>query len=470
MALLIKSFWRNTLFHLFHKIEPALQAEFKTRNLNRLVITAVIAIPLGVIHIVVFGVSLTPELSVDMTWRYHIFYAHIVLAAFFLIVGVTAYYIKTYQCKNKLVYNLFFVFSTFGILFAGIIISAFDQYVTNAITPFVLATVFISMTFIVHPRKMLVFQTLGTGFFYLIHARYQFNADVFTSNVLNAVSISGGSFVLSLLLWNSYVERETQKMIIKDQKRQLENQLVLVRSSAQELAIANTSKDRFFSIIAHDLRNPIGSIMSLLNLINDKDFADSLTRKQLDELLLELQKSANNTYNLLENLLSWAREQAQSNDFNPEYINLQEILDDVISTASIPIMQKKLAVNINLDSSEALIFADNNMLKTILRNILGNAIKFSFVYGKILISASKSNQMIVIRIEDFGIGIPEANRKLLFSIENNISTMGTSNEKGTGLGLVLCSEFMKRHNGQISIVEKNTEGTLIELKFPQPRI
>jgi signal transduction histidine kinase len=207
--------------------------------------------------------------------------------------------------------------------------------------------------------------------------------------------------------------------------------------------------------------------MSLLNLINNKEFSETQTKAQLDELMLELQKAANNTYELLENLLFWAKEQDRSNDFRPQLFDFKEVVEDVISTASIQIVQKKLTLNVEFTTPEVKVFADNNMLKTIFRNVLGNAIKFSFVFGKIIISATENDQMTTIRIEDFGLGIPEANRKLLFSIDHNISTMGTANEKGTGLGLVLCAEFMKRHNGQISIVDKVTKGTVIELKFPK---
>jgi signal transduction histidine kinase len=470
MSIPIKELLGNTLFVLSNKIEPVLQTEFKTRNLNRLLITILIAVPLGLINILLFGVTLSSESSLDMTWRYHIFYAHIALSLFLLVVGITAYLIKTHPSWQKWIFNLFFAVAILGMLFAGATISAFDQYITNAITPFILASVFVSMAFLVHPRKMLIFQIAGIAFFYLINIPYQLKGDVFVSNMVNVCFISGISFILSLLLWNSYVLREIQNTIIKEQKEQLEAQLVVVQQTAQELALANKSKDRFFSIIAHDLRNPIGSIMSLLNLINNKEYADSQTKEQLNELMLELQKAANNTYNLLENLLFWAKEQDQSSDFNPQLIHLQEVIDDAISTASIQIIQKKLTVNIDLTSPDVQVFADNNMLKTIFRNVLGNAIKFSFVYGKILISASENDQMTTIRIEDFGLGIPDANRRLLFSVENNVSTIGTANEKGTGLGLVLCSEFMKRHNGQISIVDKVTEGTIIELKFPKTLI
>jgi signal transduction histidine kinase len=352
-------------------------------------------------------------------------------------------------------------------LFTGAAISAFDQYITTSITPYILAAIFISMTFIVHPLKMLFLQAVGAVFFYLMNTRYQANAEVLFSNTVNSVFISGISFILSLLLWNSYVLRETQKRIINKQKMQLEEQLLMVGQSAQELAKVNKSKDRLFSIIAHDLRNPIGSIMSLLNLINNKEFSETQTKAQLDELMLELQKAANNTYELLENLLFWAKEQDRSNDFRPQLFDFKEVVEDVISTASIQIVQKKLTLNVEFTTPEVKVFADNNMLKTIFRNVLGNAIKFSFVFGKIIISATENDQMTTIRIEDFGLGIPEANRKLLFSIDHNISTMGTANEKGTGLGLVLCAEFMKRHNGQISIVDKVTKGTVIELKFPK---
>lgn len=470
MINVLKGFWQDTLYGLSHKVEPDVKSEFKIRNLNRLIVTSCIAIPVGLVYIVVFGISLTSESTVDMIWRHHIFYAHIALALFLFVDGLMALYIKKYLIGKDWVYHVFFIVSLLGMLFTGAAISAFDQFITTSITPYILAAIFISMTFIVHPFKMLFLQVAGTFFFYVMNARYQVNADVLFSNTVNTVFISGISFILSLLLWNSYVLRENQKRIINKQNMQLEEQLLMVGQSAQELAKVNKSKDRLFSIIAHDLRNPIGSIMSLLNLINNKEFSESQTKAQLDELMLELQKAATNTYELLENLLFWAKEQDRSNDFRPQLVDLKEVVEDVISTVSIQIIQKKITLNVDFTTPEVKVFADSNMLKTIFRNVLGNAIKFSFVFGKIIISATENDLMTTIRIEDFGLGIPEANRKLLFSIDHNISTMGTANEKGTGLGLVLCAEFMKRHNGQISIIDKVTKGTIIELKFPKTLI
>lgn len=463
----LKGFLSDTFYSLSHKIEPDLTAEFRIRNINRLIITSVIAIPVVLAYILFFGNSLTSESSVDMTWRSHIFHAHIALAFFFIINGLTALYLKKQLYKNSVVYNLFFMGSMLGMLFAGATISAFDQYITTSITPFILAAIFISMTFIANPRNMFFLQVIGVAFFYLINSNYQPNQDIFTSNMVNAVFISGTSFILSFLFWNSFVMRETQKKIIQNQKEQLEEQLAIVRKSANELEIANKSKDLFLSIIAHDLRNPIGSMMSLLGLMNDGEFSKSFSKKQFDELMIELQKSATSTYNLLENLLCWANEQAQGNDYSPKGMEIKNIIDDVLSTVSMEITNKMITVDVNVASPEMKVFADSNMLKTILRNILGNAIKFSFMQSKIIISASENDQVTIIRVEDFGLGIPIKNRTQVFSIENNVSTLGTQNEKGTGLGLVLCFEFMKRHHGRISIIEKTSVGTLIELEFPK---
>jgi len=456
------------LFQSFLQIPSnEIGADIKLRNLNRLLLACALAVPFVVIYVLYFGLSLTNDLSIDMTWRYHIFYTRIALVSFLLIVIIAVLIIKKRLLKKDFRINFFIDIVIFCMLLFGVVISAFDQYVTNSITPYIIATVFVALIFIKDPKKMCLLHVHGLLFFYLIHHQYQLNEDIFSSNFVNAISISGISIILSFLFWNAFVLREKQKVLIQKQKLQLEEQLIISEKSAQDLAIANKSKNRFFSIIAHDLRNPIGSIMSLLTLITDSDFSDAQTNDEKEEILSELQKSAISTYNLLENLLFWAKSQEKQLDFNPQPCLISAIFKEVLPVFSLQISDKKIDIQLNFHPNSISVFADKEMLKTILRNLISNALKFSYTLSQIIIETSETDEFVIIAIEDFGVGIPDIDKPKLFTVDEKVSTVGVNNEKGSGLGLILCHEFMAYHNGSINVCQKQTPGSLFELKFPK---
>lgn len=456
------------MFQSFLQIpSKEIDSEIKLRNLNRVSIASVMATPFILIHVLYFGLNIKDNCSIEMVWRSHIFYSHIALSSFLMIIFIVSYIIKKRLLKTKFNYNLLIDFSIFIMIIFGVVISAFDQYVTNSITPYILAAVFVAIIFIKNPKKMFVIHSIGLFIFYYVHRQYQQNEDVFMSNFVNAISISGISIILSLLFWNAFVLGEKQKKLIEEQKQQLETQLVISKKSAQELTIANKSKNRFFSIIAHDLRNPIGSIMNLLTLITDPSFSNTQTKEEKDDVLIELQKSANSTYNLLENLLFWAKSQEKQMDYNPQNNLISEIVKDVIPVFSLQISEKKIGLQLNYYPNTISVFADKEMLKTILRNLISNALKFSYSLSQIVLEASETDDFVIITIEDFGVGIPDIDKPKLFTVDEKVSTSGVNNEKGSGLGLILCREFMDYHDGSIRVCNKQTPGSLFQLKFPK---
>ncbi len=437
------------------------------KNIYRLFIMSIIAIPISLIFIIYFGlnVQFNPTTKVEV-WMFNVFYSHIFLASSMLIIGLFSYIIN----KNKLFVRLqskVLIYSTI-VLFVviGSLLSAFDQYVTNSITPFFLSVIFVSTIFIIHPKHMSIILIFSVALFYHVSLKYQFDLNILMSNLFNAIAISAISFILSIVIWNSYTKQFKQAIMIKNQNDVLEKQLEVLKESENKLTLANKNKNRFFSIIAHDLRNPIGSMMNLLNLITDKEFVKSQSREELNVVLVEMQKSASNTYNLLENLLFWAKDQEGKSSFNPELVVLKDVINQVIGTFLISIDQKKIQTKIDQVDSTLLVFADSNMLNTIFRNLISNAIKFSHLFGEIVVSAKRNENSIIIRIEDSGIGIPKDKVDQLFSSEDNYTSPGTFNETGTGLGLALCNEFMKKHNGKIEVINKQSNGAVFQLTFP----
>lgn len=215
-----------------------------------------------------------------------------------------------------------------------------------------------------------------------------------------------------------------------------------LKESESKLKELNASKDKFFSIIAHDLRNPVNVILNFIKLLYNR--YDELNSDDIKNILKDLQGSAVSTSELLENLLHWSRSQRGKIDFKPELIDMAELAYNSTYIYNHQAKQK----NINLKSSikeNTLVFADKNMIDTIIRNLVTNAIKFTPNDGEINIYAVEHDNHWDICIADTGVGISEEDQSKLFRIDIAHTTIGTNYEKGTGVGLILCKEFISRH-------------------------
>ncbi len=225
-----------------------------------------------------------------------------------------------------------------------------------------------------------------------------------------------------------------------------------------ELEKINVTKDKFFSIIAHDLQGPVGNINQYLDqIITDYDLYSE--EKKLFALS-RLSKSIKKTFDLLVNLLEWAKDQTGMILFRPVELSIAGAVDDVINLYRSTAYDKKITV-INSIPPELTAIADRDMLITVLRNFLSNAIKFSSHGESIEIFAEEKNGYIEITVSDNGIGFPENDTSSIFKIDSFISSQGTDNETGSGLGLIICKEFIERHNGElrIKIKEKGCDVT-----------
>ncbi|NBV14221.1 MAG: sensor histidine kinase [Sphingobacteriia bacterium] len=234
--------------------------------------------------------------------------------------------------------------------------------------------------------------------------------------------------------------------------------------SEQRLKELNATKDRLFSIIGHDLRGPIGGFKSLIQLlISGNDLSNS---KQLLEILTVIHKTANSTYDLLENLLEWAKSQQNEIVFNPKKINLKELVFNILNLFSEVILNKEINI-VNEISEDQFLVADNNMLSTILRNLISNAIKFTPNGKTIIVSVANMDGNIKISVQDEGTGIQEEDLPKLFNSLSPLSTYGTQGEKGSGLGLLLCKDFIERHNGIIEVNSIWGGGSTFSFTLPQ---
>ena len=230
-----------------------------------------------------------------------------------------------------------------------------------------------------------------------------------------------------------------------------------------QLKEINSTKDRFFSIIAHDLRSPMGSFKGITKLLADsyKDF----TEAEITEIINSLKISSESIYNLLENLLEWANTQRGAINYQPTEINLKLLFNSNIT------LLKQIADNKNISLQNDLrddfvLFADANLLNTIIRNLVSNAIKFTPKGGSILLNAETNDYGSVISVKDSGVGITADAISKLFKINEIYTTPGTLNEKGSGLGLILSKEFVNRHGGEIWVESEPGKGSTFKFSLP----
>ncbi len=225
----------------------------------------------------------------------------------------------------------------------------------------------------------------------------------------------------------------------------------------------NADKDRFISILGHDLKSPFNSLLGLSELltknIHKYDF------DKIENLVININKSAQRSVDLLDDLLNWARAQQGNIPFKPQNLSLTDVYNDVLITLN-PIADEKNIVIKCLTEDRLNVFADIDMLKTVLRNLVSNAIKFTNNSGTINIITEQTQSDVIISVSDNGIGIPPENLAKLFDISEVLTTKGTAEETGTGLGLLLCKEFVAKHGGKIWVESEVGKGS--DFRFTMP--
>lgn len=216
--------------------------------------------------------------------------------------------------------------------------------------------------------------------------------------------------------------------------------------SEARLSELNATKDKFFSIIAHDLKSPFNSIIGFTNIL-----ADQIRKKEYDSVVEYadiIRQSSQKAMNLLTNLIEWSRSQSGRMDFNPEFNEIGTLINEVCELSNVSARQKSITITREIQRN-ILVYLDKDMISSVIRNLLSNAIKFTHPGGKIMIITEQLEHEIKVMITDSGVGIEQQSLAKLFRIDESFSLPGTQNEKGTGLGLVLCKEFIDKHKGKI---------------------
>jgi len=257
---------------------------------------------------------------------------------------------------------------------------------------------------------------------------------------------------------NEALNAQLQQEITKQKK--IKKKLIKSKAAVEKI---NKTKDKFFEIISHDLKSPFNSIIGFSDLLNTEyDTFDDLQRK---EFIKKINTSSLDTFKLLENILTWARTQTDGIIINKKNLNIKKLVDKSISSYLSNADSKNISI-INNVQPELIISIDENTALTFIRNIVNNAIKFTNKGGSVTIASHVNKDSIKLHITDTGVGMSPEVVDTLFQIDKNMSTKGTNNEKGTGLGLLLCKEFIERNGGSISVKSEKNKGSEFIISLP----
>jgi len=285
---------------------------------------------------------------------------------------------------------------------------------------------------------------------FIWEGRFLIDNDIIWINFKSIPRIMGNGDVI----WTGTLEDITER-------KKIEEQIILKNAELQKL---NTDKDHFMSILAHDLKSPFNSILGFLDLmVNNLRYFDL---NEIERQLTIVNNATNSVYNLLEDILLWARSHSGKLPFEPTEFNFKISCDNVFEILKQNANNKNIIIN-TIEVENITVFADVNMLNTILRNLVSNAIKFTNKGGIITIKAQQNNSKVTISVSDDGIGISPQIMSKLFDITQVYSTTGTANEKGTGLGILLCKEFVEKHGGKIWVESELGKGTIFRFTLPK---
>jgi signal transduction histidine kinase len=274
------------------------------------------------------------------------------------------------------------------------------------------------------------------------------------------ITVNGEIVRLRLLISTAIVTLNNEKFVLLTI-----DDITELKEKEDKLQEAIATKDKFFSIISHDLRGPIGSVLALSEIINDN--VNSTNIEEYKEYMHLMHNEIENTFKLVENLLLWSRNQKGQIEVRPENFKVKAVAKNTI--ALLQGLADKKYIQIFIDIPESLgAMADKDMFSTVIRNLVSNAIKFTNNGGKITIEAHDHNDHILFSVIDSGIGIPEVALAKIFDLNVNHTTKGTNNEKGTGLGLILCKEFIEKHKGKFWITSTENVGTKVNFTLPKP--
>lgn len=278
-----------------------------------------------------------------------------------------------------------------------------------------------------------------------------------TADIVKGFQVGANDFISKPFNKEELIIRVTHQISLLAAKR-------LILSKTEELQRTIAGRDKLYSVIAHDLRSPMGSIKMVLNMLI-LNLPSEKIGAEMYELLTMANQTTEDVFSLLDNLLKWTKSQIGKLNVVYQDVDLVEVTDGVIEIFSMVASLKKIRIR-EMKPEKMMVNADIDMLKTVVRNLLSNAIKFSKENSEVLVKMEEVDGMAVVSVQDYGCGISEEGQKKLLHTDTHFSTFGTNNEEGSGLGLLLCKDFVVKNGGKLWFTSKEGEGSIFSFSIP----
>ena len=278
-----------------------------------------------------------------------------------------------------------------------------------------------------------------------------------TADIVKGFQVGANDFISKPFNKEELIIRVTHQISLVAAKR-------LILSKTEELQRTIAGRDKLYSVIAHDLRSPMGSIKMVLNMLI-LNLPSEKIGAEMYELLTMANQTTEDVFSLLDNLLKWTKSQIGKLNVVYQDVDLVEVTDGVIEIFSMVASLKKIRIH-EMKPEKMMVNADIDMLKTVVRNLLSNAIKFSKENSEVLVKMEEVDGMAVVSVQDYGCGISEEGQKKLLHTDTHFSTFGTNNEEGLGLGLLLCKDFVVKNGGKLWFTSKEGEGSIFSFSIP----
>lgn len=278
-----------------------------------------------------------------------------------------------------------------------------------------------------------------------------------TADIVKGFQVGANDFISKPFNKEELIIRVTHQISLVAAKR-------LILSKTEELQRTIAGRDKLYSVIAHDLRSPMGSIKMVLNMLI-LNLPSEKIGAEMYELLTMANQTTEDVFSLLDNLLKWTKSQIGKLNVVYQDVDLVEVTDGVIEIFSMVASLKKIRIR-EMKPEKMMVNADIDMLKTVVRNLLSNAIKFSKENSEVLVKMEEVDGMAVVSVQNYGCGISEEGQKKLLHTDTHFSTFGTNNEEGSGLGLLLCKDFVVKNGGKLWFTSKEGEGSIFSFSIP----
>lgn len=278
-----------------------------------------------------------------------------------------------------------------------------------------------------------------------------------TADIVKGFQVGANDFISKPFNKEELIIRVTHQISLVAAKR-------LILSKTEELQRTIAGRDKLYSVIAHDLRSPMGSIKMVLNMLI-LNLPSEKIGAEMYELLTMANQTTEDVFSLLDNLLKWTKSQIGKLNVVYQDVDLVEVTDGVIEIFSMVASLKKIRIR-EMKPEKMMVNADIDMLKTVVRNLLSNAIKFSKENSEVLVKMEEVDGMAVVSVQDYGCGISEEGQKKLLHTDTHFSTFGTNNEEGSGLGLLLCKDFVVKNGGKLWFTSKEGKGSIFSFSIP----